>query len=98
MIFLGHSHIDNHHPEKLVKISIDAPYNNEIKSGGWGVICRDDMADICFAFASPVTTLFNPLCAEADALLKAIQNIIHIILALFTLSSFRFVRLILHWK
>jgi hypothetical protein len=35
-----------------------------------GVICRDDIAGISFAFASPLTSLSNPLCIEAGALLE----------------------------
>ena len=59
-------------PTDMVKINIDAALAEQTRSGGWGIICRDDTKDVCFAAAGARLDLNNALHAETIALLELV--------------------------
>ena len=56
----------------MVKIYIDAAFADQTRSGGWGIICRDDTQDVRFAADGARLDLNNALHAERIALLEAV--------------------------
>ena len=57
----------------FLKINVDASYHEETRSGGWGVICRDNTHDIVIATACPLEMMADALHAEGTTLSHAIQ-------------------------
>uniref|UniRef100_A0ACD5X9S9 Uncharacterized protein n=1 Tax=Avena sativa TaxID=4498 RepID=A0ACD5X9S9_AVESA len=60
-------------PSGFIKLNIDAAFNEETRSGGWGVIGRDESADICVAAAGPLQHMSDAMHAEATAMSHAMQ-------------------------
>ena len=60
-------------PPDFVKINLDGAYYPESGTGGWGCIAGAPDGDILFAAAGPLSNLSEPLQAESNAILKAID-------------------------
>jgi hypothetical protein len=60
-------------PADFIKINVDASFMEDTSNGGWGVIGRDCIPDICVAAAGPLQFIKDAMHAKTMALSNVID-------------------------
>jgi hypothetical protein len=65
-------------PTEFIKMNVDASFDEDTRSDGWGTIGRDNSLDICVAADEPLRMMSDAMHAEVTALSNAMQVAEHI--------------------
>ena len=60
-------------PPDILKINVDAAFWPEERSGAWGFVVRDHLANVVLAGAGRLKVVCDALCAETHACIAALQ-------------------------